>query len=225
MDFVPSELIMPGSYEQTSSPFIRKPVFGTIDQQFVRFYMDHVYNDAKSKALQYEVMEPCEMCEIVNDRFTTVRRKVKDLSQRQKGQFAKLYEAFQQQKEFGGTLIEKWSAINESERALLIHCKVMTVEVLAELTQTQRQVLGPYADELVAKAKRHVEAKAEKVKSEAYAEELNTMRKEIERVREESKTREEELYKRLAAQEEKKKGGRPRKQQTEEISSDELQTA
>lgn len=164
----------------TQSPHIMKPVFGTINQQFVQFSVEYMYNEQKSKELNYEHMDAIEICEITNDPKCTVKHTVGNLNAWQRQAFAELYARFKDQKDSLDTEIHAWVAIKPSEKALLEHCGYRTVEQLANAAQEYVARLGPSGKELQERAVKHVNTKGEKVKASDYADQLAYMRQELE---------------------------------------------
>lgn len=199
MSNIPAEFIMPVSYENTNAPMVLKPVFGTINAQFVTFKVIHRYNETKSKILGYEHLDPIEICEIVNDKFCKAHVMVSDLTPKQKADFAELYERFKQQKDSLDTLVKDWGAIADSERALLLFCHFESVDQLAAAPAEQIVKLGPSGKDLQEKAQRHVKAKGEKIKASEYAEEMQSLRNEISALRAEREAKEEQYFARLEA--------------------------
>lgn len=209
---IPDNFVQPLNHVQTSSPWIMKPVFGTVNQQFVRFFISYEYDENKSQQLNYEHMEPVEMCEITNDRFTKCCKRVVDLQMWQKQAFAELYTRFKNQEDSLDTEIYAWVAIKPSEKALLEHCGFSSVEQIASASSEIIARLGPGGKDLQEKAIKHVNAKGEKIKASEFADQIGLLRAELEAEKRRSDEKLDAFFKlqeAKAAQE--KKPGRPKK--------------
>lgn len=211
MNQLPQGFIMPTTYQQTDNPLLLKPVFGTVDGQYVRFFMHFVYAEAKSKEAGFEVMDQIEMCEIVEDSLTKAHLRVKDLSRKQQMEFSDLYDRFKNRKESQGTHISQWTAISEADQALLMHCNIFTVEQLAGLQESDKHRLGPSGKELLEKAERHLRSKGEQVKASEYAQEMKLLREELEQIKAKERAREDMSHKRLAAMAKARSAKKPKK--------------
>lgn len=158
------------------------PVFGTVGTQTIRFFVKYFYDPIKSAKLGYEDLTPVEMFEVSNpgDKFSMPCRKVSEMDPWQWKAWGHIYEAFKEQRQIGGTLVKDWLAINEYQRALLLHCGVLAVEQLENATPEILNKLGGEGAELKEKALQHLKTKNEKVKSEEKQKEIDILRKELE---------------------------------------------
>lgn len=208
---LPDELVLPTAHTPTDNPAVMKPSFGTAGSQFVQFYVKELYDEKSSKENNLECHKRVEICEIKTDRFTSVPLRVRDLSIELRRQLHPLYEQWRSQKESTDTLISAWDAISETERATILNLGIFTVEQLYNLSDEQALHLGPYGNELRAKAERHLGKKAN-TKENQLAAQLEALKKE----RDEQAERLRKLEERYFAEEKekaeaKKKMGRPKK--------------
>lgn len=173
------------------------PVFGTVHGQSIRFYPKRVYNEKKSELNMSEDFDTVDMCEISNpsDKFCVVHKRVIELDSWQLKAWGHIYQAYKEQKQLGGTLVTDWEAINENQRALLINFGIKTVEQMDALTPDAMAKLGNEGPELKEKAGRHMKGKADELKAEDYKKEVDTLRKELERLSAESEAKLEAKFK------------------------------
>lgn len=163
MEKIPEGLIVtPTKFEPTGNPLVMRPTYGSIGTQHVRFYTHETYSGSDSEKAQKEVKKQVDICEIQNDKFTKVPIRVNDLSRAQKAILAPLYERFKTQKDSNETQILDWDAVTDNEKIFLGQLGVMTVEQLNSFTGQDVYKLGPGAEELIARAKRHMKSKEEK---------------------------------------------------------------
>lgn len=221
MTTLPAELIRPKGFEQTDSPHVMKPTFGSVGSQYVRFHVHLEYSGSDSEAKGIEVKRPIELCEIQNDKFTRVPIRVNDLSPRQKVELAPLYERFKSQKDSNETSIADWEAITDMEKGLLMTSGVYTVEQLDAFGDEELYKLGPSGKDLKLRASRHVRAKRG-----PDVDKVEELRREMQLIIEENKRLQAKEHEYFARAEKratleaitpvKKKGGRPKKQKTTE---------
>lgn len=203
----PTEFVMPLTDSKgrvLSTPGARagavNPVFGTVNGQYVRFFMFQVYNEQRSLADGVERMDDIEMVEIINDKLNKCHLRVSEMNRRQREQYAQIYASFKEQKQIEGTLIENWKAVGEYQRSLLIASNVMAVEQLAAMDDGSTNRLGPDGIDLRDKARRHVAGKKELDKSAERQKELEMMRLELEKQSEDKMKKQEAYFERKLAE-------------------------
>lgn len=217
---VPAELVKPTGFQDTDNALIKKPTFGSIGTQYVRFEDHFEFDEKKSAELGREVKNKVELCLIQNDKFTRCPVRVNDLSLPQRVALASLYERFKTQKDSKETPVFEWDAVSDIEKTLLATCGVFTVEQLDKFIEEDAYKLGPSAKSLRERAHRHMVTKNANdpdFKAKEAASEMALLRKEKEEQAARIKVLEEKMFAREAekANLEPKptpnKGGRPRK--------------
>ena len=234
---IPEQFVQPVAtegqkgYAPTSNPLVMRPIFGTVDNLSIEFFMDYAFDEGKTKELAFEYMRAVERVRIRVDRFTQIvgdacdlERMICDMKPEVRARIADLYQKFKNQDSSTETPIIAWVAAKPSEKALLEHVGIGTVEQLADASRELLAHLGPYGKDLQARAKKHVASKEDKLKAGDQAAVIQELRQRLEEFEAEAKRKEDKLEKLFAAQEakaksEKKKGGRPKK--VKEIKEDE----
>lgn len=155
---------------------------------FPKFFMKPVQNHAKSAEEGRPIFEDVEFIEIMiaGDAKSQVESKV---SQKHIDRWPREYEAFKNGLEatVTGTPITEWPAITASRAAELKALKIFTVEALAEIPDTAIQRIGMGGRDLVTKAKAYIEAAKDGAAVERYAKDNESLRNEVDMLKEQLK--------------------------------------
>jgi hypothetical protein len=116
----------------------------------VRFFLDEMKDEAKSKKQGRPIFKSVEMCEIrYGDKDNIVTDRVKYMHPDPRRRFAAQYARFKagEETQVEGTLLRQWGLITSAEAKGYEAVGIVTVEQLAGLADTQAQTLrGSIAD-------------------------------------------------------------------------------
>lgn len=208
MEAIPETLVMPVRYAGKDGEVVRAAVFGNDADVGIRFFIHSEFRPAKSEIMGYDVWEDVEMIEYFVDKLTRISQMVTNEHRRK---YADLYNRFKQGLGSSGTMISAWNQITPSERNMLEAQGFITVEQLAEVSDSRLAALPYGTKEAREKAKKHVAAQSGKLDAEKYGDEILALRRQVEKLQAQEVSRLEAE----AAKPAKKTKGKAKKTKTE----------
>jgi hypothetical protein len=213
VETIPENLVMPVKYAGKEGETVRAAVFGNEGEVGIRFRLHSEFRPAKSEIMGYDVWEDIEIIEFFTDKLNTIPLMVTNEHRRK---YAELYNRFKQGLGSSGTMISAWNQITPSERNMFEAQGIITVEQLAEVSDSKLAALPYGTKEAREKAKKHVAANSGKLEAEKYGETILELQRKLASM----EAREAERLEADAAKPAKKAKGRPKKTKTEILEND-----
>ncbi len=193
------------------------------DGLLVKFFIDSVHLDFKSKEAGRPIFEDREFVEIIpiGDPKTVL---VRECTEKDRQRFIQEYERFKrgEGEKHVGTPLTEWPAMRPSQIKQLNYLNIFTVEHLSQCDDQSMQRIGPGARELVASANAYIARAKDVSVTTKYAMENERLKDELERVKEQvsklvaEKPSREDHYQDYRPEAPLKRGpGRPRKSEAD----------
>jgi len=213
VEAIPENLVMPVKYAGKDGEVVRAAVFGNEGDIGIRFFINPEFRPAKSEVMGYDVWEDVEMIEFYVDKLTRISQMVTNEHRRK---YADLYSRFKQGLGSSGTMISTWNQITPSERNMFEAQGFITVEQLAEVSDSRLAALPYGTKEAREKAKKHVAAQSGKLDAEKYGDEILALKRQIEKLQADAVAKAEAE----AAKPAKRTRGKAKKTKTEILEND-----
>jgi hypothetical protein len=172
----------------------------------VEFYIDALQNGFKTEEAGRPIFEDREFVRILipGDNKTIIERHASDEDkQRFALEYARFKNGMKELDQMGGTPLSQWPAISRSMLKEFAYFNIHTVEQLAGLSDIGKQSFGMGASEWSAKAKAYLETAGNSAAVEKYAAENETLRRDMDLLRQQIAE--------ISARTEKRGPGRPPK--------------